>query len=118
MKKLSRVMAPFQHDAYAKIQRSFIFLKNEMRMGFKMLCFAYMSNIPLINHSNELPPCSFSVIQIVQGKVCGSTPKGRNYYLTTSLVHVLKDLLLLSRHLHYMCNSCAYGCRVKRECST
>lgn len=117
MKKLSRVMAPFQHDLYAKKQRSFIFLKNEMRMGLKMLYFAYMSNIPLTNHSSVLPPYSFSVIQIVQGRVCGSTSKGRNYYLTTSLVNVLKGLLLFSRHLYYTCHSRAYGCRVKRECS-
>lgn len=54
VKKLSRVMAPFQHDAYAKIERSFIFLKNEMRMGLKMLRFACMSNIPLINCSKYI----------------------------------------------------------------
>lgn len=47
-------MAPFQNDACAKIQRSFVLLKNEMRMGLKMLCFAYMSNIPLINHSKGI----------------------------------------------------------------
>lgn len=52
--KAVRVMAPFQHGAYAKIQRSFIFLKNEMRMELKMLCFAYTSNIPLINRSNYI----------------------------------------------------------------
>lgn len=54
VKKLSRVMAPFQKDARAKIQRSFIFLKNEMRMGLKTLCFVYMSNIPLINQSKRI----------------------------------------------------------------
>lgn len=45
-------------------------------MGLKMLCFAYMSNIPLSAIPNILPLCSSSVIQIVQGKARGNAPKG------------------------------------------
>lgn len=71
-------------------------------MGLKMLCFAYMSNIPLSAIPNILPLCSSSVIQIVQGKARGSTPKG------FMLLHEHPSFQGLAKHKYSKDRNCGF----------
>lgn len=54
VEKLPRVMAPFQRDAYAKIQGSFIFLKKLNEDGIKNVMFCLYEQYSSINHSKHI----------------------------------------------------------------